>query len=77
MSALDPTQQMLADAVAGLDPIGRARKLEAIGLAIAKRFAAVGDRPKELFWPTRAQEAGNEADRLRRAVLRVSGGSEP
>lgn len=65
---MDPAEQMLADAVAGLSPIDRASKLEAIGLAMAKHFAAIGSREKELFWLSRAQEARNEADRLRRCT---------
>ena len=63
---MDPAEQMLADAVRGLSPEARARKLEEIGLAMAKRFAAIGSREKELFWLERAKEARNEADDIRR-----------
>lgn len=61
---LDEAERMLADAVAGLSPVRRARKLEAIGLAMAKRFAAQGNRVRELEWLSHAQMARNEADRL-------------
>lgn len=64
--AVDRLDQMLSDAVRGLAPIARARKLEKIALGVAKHCARAGDRPRELFWLERAQEAANEAARLGR-----------
>lgn len=64
--AVDRLDQMLSDAVRGLTSIDRARKLEKIALGVAKHCAKAGDRPKELFWLERAQEAANEAARLGR-----------
>ena len=64
---------MLEESVAGLGPLERAMKLEAIALAVSKKTAAVGDRKGELFWMERAQETRNMTDRLVREAAAKDG----
>lgn len=65
-TAASTLEAMLESQLVGLDPLGRAKKLEAIGLALAERYGKEGKRANQLAWLERAKEARNEADRLAR-----------
>lgn len=64
-------ETMLMSQLAGLEPLGRARKLESIALALAEKFRNAGKKPSELMWLERAKEARNAADKLAREMPRV------